>query len=62
MIFLRHSSFWERQNHRDSKNISGRQDYSGKGDNRWSTDFGAMYILYNGRYRSLHICPNPQNI
>ena len=39
IFFLRYSSFWERQNHRDSKNISGCQGLAEEGRmHRWNTE------------------------
>ena len=46
IFFLRYSSFWERQNHRDSKNISGCQGLLGKGEKIDGAQiFGAMNIF-----------------
>lgn len=47
IFFLRYSSFWERQNYRDSKNNSGLQGLLGKGEIIGGAQkiFGAMNIF-----------------
>ena len=56
-------TFWKRQNYGDSKNISGcqglKESWEGwtHGTEQWK--YSVWY--FNDGYRSLHICPNPQN-
>ena len=54
------TTFWKRQNYRDSERISGSE--AGRGinlENRFLGQWNHTVKYYNGRYTSLYICQNP---